>query len=74
METIYTYDALSTRLTEIVTSDGTQQQNTIQARSFEYSPAGDIEYIYDGRGGLITYEYTYDANKKAILCKKVQEP
>jgi RHS repeat-associated protein len=55
--THYFYDERSTRLTGILTRDS--GNNIIQNRQYEYTPAGDIESIYDGLAH-VTYTYAYD--------------
>jgi hypothetical protein len=56
-ETVYSYDAPSTRLTNIVSKDSTQA--VIQDRGYFYTKAGDIDLIADSLKG-ITYTYNYD--------------
>ncbi|MDY6951754.1 MAG: RHS repeat-associated core domain-containing protein [Thermodesulfobacteriota bacterium] len=54
--TVHTYDPYSTKLTGIVTSNGS---GNLLERYFAYSQAGDIQEI-DDQHNSITYTYTYD--------------
>lgn len=64
--TAYTYDALSTRLTGITTSDSSGlSENDIQRRAYLYSQGGDITAIVDDLRN-ITYNYTYDSLHRLI--------
>jgi RHS repeat-associated protein len=55
VETIYSYNDYTTRLSSIYTHKGS---TILQNRSYTYSDAGDITRIDDTDG--VTYDYTYD--------------
>jgi RHS repeat-associated protein len=62
IDTFYTYDAWSTKLFGIVTTNNpanTDPTKDLQNREYTYSRAGDILQIKDN-AKVITYDYTYD--------------